>query len=206
MWKGRLWIIITLCLSYCLLKKISHDPIDKRKNRLMEYKPLHQRFNCQIKKRKEKHTYNDIRRSEKKRPIIIIKLKNRKETIYRSLLEHNQTRLLSNIFINRTKSNARAHTSHFEETRINRNFPNTYSRRRKGPEEKSRLHNCPAIGCSHVVACVRFTRSLNFFLFSLSLSLSLARIQAIVRAGKEKSLPFCRRYTPIRCLLLGPGF
>ena len=70
MWKGRLWIIITLCLSYCLLKKISHDPIDKRKNRLMEYKPLHQRFNCQIKKRKEKHTYNDIRRSEKKRAII----------------------------------------------------------------------------------------------------------------------------------------
>lgn len=60
MWKGRLWIIITLCLSYCLLKKISQDPIDKRKNRLVEYKPLHQRFNCQIKKRKEKHTHNDI--------------------------------------------------------------------------------------------------------------------------------------------------
>ena len=106
MWKGRLWIIITLCLSYCLLKKISHDPIDKRKNRLMEYKPLHQRFNCQIKKRKEKHMHNDI---------FVIKTSNYHNQIGESegndlsLLEYNQTRL-PNIFINRTKSNARAHT------------------------------------------------------------------------------------------------
>ena len=52
-------------------------------------------------------------------------------------------------------------------------------------EEKSRLHNRPVVGCSRVVACVRFyKRSLKFF-----------------RRSLEKSLAFRRRCTPIRCLL-----